>query len=446
MTKLKNFFSHALTLILLLVLGVILVLFLSNRVMQPTSEQGVPVTSAELAFQSPVQTAKPVALPTETPAATRTPDIVPVIITLFPTPTSAPSPTPTPTFEPLSDKPIMGFVFKSPQEVPNTRDPVGPFEIVEWLPNNSKEVLIKGPLSLETVNVLSGTSKLYATVKEPGNIRQPVWLPDTQGIAYLSRDFQTNKTNLLLGKVKNKPELLLSDVQPPLIPIQNRRGIAVYSKPDKVMKGVSLNKQLLSAVPAVLDRLPQSERSGFEAIPYTAVQPNGDWIAHYNIEGLQLVNSRTGEIKIINLGGNESEPLWAQDVKWSPDGQKMALIVTQGEFPIPFSDLFILDWPSGTLQKLGDTFAYITDVAWAPDSRHILLKPIIDEKDGFAITALYITDVSAVPSELVPVPIPIEGLTGSSGSLSWSPDGRTVLVEYFDGQETALYKIEVTPR
>lgn len=38
MTKIKNFFSHALTLVLLLVLGVILALFLSSRVSQPVIE------------------------------------------------------------------------------------------------------------------------------------------------------------------------------------------------------------------------------------------------------------------------------------------------------------------------------------------------------------------------------------------------------------------------
>lgn len=432
MQKIKDFFSNTFTLILLLVLGLGVILFLSNQTRQPITQQAPQTITVTVS-------------PADTPALTRTPTVIPVVVTIFPTPTPAPSPTPTPTFEPLSDKPIMGFVFKSPQEVPNTRNSVGYWEIVEWLPDSSEEVLVKGPLTLETINVISGTLNTYATISEPGNIRNPVWLPEDQSVAYLARDFQANKTNLLLGKVGSKSELLLSNVEPPVIPIDNKRSVAVYSKNDGSMKGVSPTRQESIVVPAALNSLPRSERSGFEAIPHTTTQPNGDWIAHYNIDGLRLINSKSEERRDINLGGDEFNPLWAIDAKWSPDGRKLALIVTEGGFPTSFSDLYILEWPAGTLRKVEDGFAYVTDVAWAPDSQHLLLKPIINEQDGFAVTALYLTDIS-MPSEFVPIPIPVEGLTATSASLSWSPDGQTILVEYFDGQETAIYKINVIAR
>lgn len=98
-----------------------------------------------------------------------------------------------------------------------------------------------------------------------------------------------------------------------------------------------------------------------------------------------------------------------------------------------------------TLQKVNDTFQFIKDVAWAPDGQHLLLQPVIGEKDGFSVLALYITNVLKT-SDILPVPIPIEGLSSGviDGGLSWSPDGRKVLVHYSDNTGSALYGIEVT--
>ena len=424
MQKIKNLFSNTLTLILILVLGLIVTLFFSNQTRQFVTQQRPEATTDS-----------------GTPASTRIPTVIPVVVTIFPTPTQAPTPTPTPTFEPLSDKPIMGFVFKPPQEIPNTRNSVGYYEIIEWLPDSSEEVLVKGPLTLETVNALSGTVKQYAEVESPGNIFQPIWLFEAEGVAYLAADIQANKTNLWLGKAGSKPEILLSDVGSPLIPMERGRGVAVYDKSEKGMKAVSPSKQNLKPAPQPATApFPQMTPG---KLLNTAYQPGGDWIAYYNVDGFRLVNSKTGEVRLVDLGERENEPLWAFDAKWSPDGQKLALIITRDRATFDFTDLYILEWPTATLHKVDDTFTFVSDIAWAPDSKHLLLKAVIDQKDGFNIFALYITNVST-SSDIVPVPIPIKGLAGFGDSLSWSPDGKTVLVQYFDGQEAALYRIDVT--
>jgi len=440
--KLKNFFSHILTLLGLLVLGLILALFFSQRGVQSPTKQGAPATTTELAFQAAQETPTPVVAATITPTATL--EVIPVIITTFPTPTPAPSPSPTPTFEPLSDKPIMGFVFEPPQEVPNTRRPDG-FDIIQWLPDRSEEVLLRGAYTLETVNILTGMVRLFATVKDPGGIgEQPVWLPEAQGVAYFA--WEAGQRKLFLGKEGAKTEILLPDAEPPLIPLGEEKGIATYSKNDKAMRGVLPNKQV-AALPAVLSNLPHPSKPGPPGTFHrVAVQPNSDWVAYYNIEGFQLVNIKTDEIQVINLGGSAPAPLWAMEVKWSPDGQKLALIVTQGPPAISFSDLYILEWPTGILHKIDDNFPYITDIAWAPDSKHLLFEAVIDQKDGMDVNALYITDLST-PSIILPVPVPIEGLGSNfGGGLSWSTDGQTVLVKYANDLGVALYKIEVSPQ
>jgi Tol biopolymer transport system component len=338
----------------------------------------------------------------------------------------------------------MGFVFKPPQEVPNTQNTDGSWEIIEWLPDSSEEVLVEGPLSLEVINVISGTARVYATVNAPGAIDQPTWLPEAAGVAYLTSD-GANQTNLWLGKANSKPEVLVADVGVPLIPIEKGQSLAVYHKNDQVMKVVSPNgKNIGVASQMVTTSLPQFPS---DKMIKTAHQPSGDWIAYHNMDGFQLANSQSGERQSIDLkkfGGNELEPLWVTDAEWSPDGQKLALIVTQGRSLYPFTNLYILDWPAGTLRKIDDTFTYVTDIAWSPDSQHLLIGAVIGRDEyGVDITALYITNVS-IPSEILPVPIPVDGLgINFGGGLTWSPDGKTVLVQYFDGQHVALYRIAV---
>jgi hypothetical protein len=123
----------------------------------------------------------------------------------------------------------------------------------------------------------------------------------------------------------------------------------------------------------------------------------------------------------------------------------LALIVVEGDTPVSYSDLYILEWPDGKGYQIKENYDFLHDIAWAPDSKHLLLQVDIGNKDGHSILALFITNVFE-SSEILPVPIPIDGLSSGyrGGGLSWSPDGRKVLVQYFDGQEVALYRIDVT--
>lgn len=349
--------------------------------------------------------------------------------------------------EPIPSENIVavgGYEFSLPQETSNTRKIPG-IKIVDWLPGSSHEVLLHGIFDLGILNITTGEVTIYATVKEPGNIRFPVWVPAVQGVAYLSWDIQTNQQNLWLSKAGNNPgRQLLSDVAPPLIPLE--RGLAIYSQRANVIQEISLSSQNLSPRPSVFNQLSPTELERFGATArQTAIQPNGDWIAvtRHNSRGVQFFNPQTEEAKLIDLGGEEPVPLWAMNAKWSPDGQKLALIVTQGIPPVNFSDLYILDWPTTTFWKVDDSFAFVNDTTWAPDSKHLLFKAFVGQKDGFNLNALYIIDVSTT-SEIMPVSIPNDGLSsGFGGAISWSPDGQKVLLIYSDDSGSTIYQMEV---
>ncbi len=422
--------------------GVVLLLWLIG------SQQQTPLT-AQANTPTPIATGWEVEI-TRTVTPTR-PTSTPIVLfatVIFPTrPTPAPTATPTPTFEPLSDKPIMGYVFSPPKEITNTRDSVGYYEIVDWLPNSSEEILVQGPLSFKTINIFNGQVKQYATFNVPGEDRPLVWLTDVKGVVYLAIDTQTRQVNLWLGQAdKKEPTLLLADVTVPFISVNKGKGVAVYHKPSQTMQVISPDKLNLRPVPQPIDfTFPNLK---IHKQMYTTYQPQGDWVAYYGVEGLQLVNTKSKEIRLIDLGGNKNELLWPKEVKWSPDGKKMALVLIQGRGMYDSSDLYILDWPTGALHKVEDKFTFISDIAWTPDSSHILFKAVINQKDGFNINALYITNIS-IPLEIVPVPIPIEGLTSFNGAVSLLANGKMALiVQYFDNHsnnhEVALYRIDVT--
>lgn len=444
MKRVRKLFSNTVILLLVAALAIGLTILLSHRAVEPITQQDPTVTITSVAA-----TKTPSSVPTATPMATETPVIIPVIITVPPSPTPAPTSTPfsISSFERQAAKSTFGFVFKPPQEIPNTQSPDG-FDIVDWLPGSSEEVLLKGAFTLEAVNILDGAVKVYATVNEPGNIWQPVWLPEVQGVAYISLDIQTGKQNLMLGQGEgSKTALLSSNASLPLIPLASLKqgnGLAVFSQDGQRIRRVSSDGTEADSLPASFNALLRLEQKTAKTFHYIAIQPDGNWFAYYNSEDFQLFNHHTGEIREIDLGGSGFEKLWVMYAKWSPDGQKLALIVTTGATPIDFSNLYILDWSTGKSYKVNVSFNFVTDIAWAPDSKHLLFEAVVDQKEGSDINALFITNIST-SSEILPVPVSITGLGSNfGGGLSWSVDGRTILAKYANDLGVALYRIEVT--
>lgn len=91
---------------------------LQSPLANPTAEIVESVARSPVALS----TTKPVVKATET---VQTPTPIPVVeITPIFSPTPAPSPSPTATFEPLSDKPIMGYVFGKPERLQGIDDNV----------------------------------------------------------------------------------------------------------------------------------------------------------------------------------------------------------------------------------------------------------------------------------------------------------------------------------
>ena len=152
-----------------------------------------------------------------------------------------------------------------------------------------------------------------------------------------------------------------------------------------------------------------------------AIHPDGKTVA-FNREN----KTWTGELK----GGVPKElPLpqipHAYPIAFSPDGSRLLLFDDRGEF-------WILPWPSGTARSLGKLSGL--DVAWLPDSRHVLMTR---GGEAHGLSLLDVTDGSSrvlytAPDIMIGMSVSSNGkkIAFSGGKAEWNvieaslPEGR----------------------
>ncbi len=177
-----------------------------------------------------------------------------------------------------------------------------------------------------------------------------------------------------------------------------------------------------------------------------------DWIAYYNPEQFLLVSPRTQEIKDVSLGeidhwGTPLE-LQASCGRWSPDGQKLALIVgaMYGQSGY-FSKFALFDLTTLKTKLIEVDATHITDLAWSPDGRQVLIQTRIGQLDGFGLIEWLLVNAETEQTLSVPIlPDPAAIGTPSCYGLTWSPKGNFIFGTFSHNFEDGLfewYRIEV---
>jgi Tol biopolymer transport system component len=422
--QLRSLFSNTGVLLLIAALAVGLAWLLGSRAAQKAAE----TVSTDAISQSPLATPVPA-----TPPATATHPVIPVIVTVFPTPTPAPSPTPTATFEPLSDKPIEGYIFGPPELIA----PRGYIEIAGWLPGSSEELIVSDfedeHYLVEFLNVKTGQRQRVVETSQ-NIVGKPVWLPAVRQMAYLAQD-KSGALNLYLSSAAGKPNsstLALGNLSSPLAPAPDGKNVLVFDNSMRQLLRVGQETPVARRL-SVAD-LPSAGGTGPFARYQDAWSDKTDWLAYYSPEKFVLINSQTGESRNVDLGKTSPgiEKFWAAYATWSPDGQRLALVVTSDSpfQTISFTQLAIFDLSTGNLQLIKDNFAYVTNVAWSPDKSNVLISATTGQLDGYDISALFLVNIDT--GQISPVPVAPKDALGFSpfSSLAWSPDGKQVIVGY----------------
>lgn len=389
---------------------------------------------------TPTSTVEPIRTPTPpiSPLPTRTPTSLP------PTPTPPTSPTPTRPVPRLED-----YVFGTPQVVLTHTSGIG---IAGWLPD-SENLLIARLVPtdttreyIETFNVQTGEQRRYGERHAGGP--KPLWLETIQRIAF------TNLTSLQPVSY----DLWVSGYGPARARQPVQQGVTPWS--------VAGGGNLLAFVPQGQRQLLWADENGrpvtrpaidlgaFGFIPEDGttrfsmvLSPGGKKLALYNYRfGLFIVDALTGtREREIALGDRPDRgKLWVFHACWSPDGRYIAILSTAGEGLVRFMDLIVLDVTSGAIRKLDLGLSYVTEVAWAPNSRHLVIRAVVSRQGGFDREGLYLVDaVTGATRHMLP-----DALFGGSGdrtwNLSWSPDGNTIITGCATDTEGRLCLIPVT--
>ncbi len=370
---------------LLVLIGLIVVLAMTfgelRRETQPASQ----------AFQSPIETPT---LPPYPPPGTPTPPGPPA------TPTVAPTPVPRCTFvarpAPAEPGPLLeAYHFSEPQVVLTHTSAIG---IAGWLPD-SQQLLITRDIpgtnrnSIDIFNVRTGELSTYA--ERDGYNGKPVWLQALRAVAYATFADQHLELWISHGDPQ-QVERLVPDVWGLSLAVEpDGKHLWYFSRsdPDRPRR---LNVETRAIQPAPLDlALLRYPKPGLEwamrdrSPSFRMVwRPDGSRIVLYSQFWTFLLDVRTNQVCELDLGEYIPEamdiPPWAMEAQWSPNGHYLAFITTDSlNAPLRRTELTILDMETGerrTLSPGPDVEPgrhYVTDMAWAPDSRYLAVLGIV---------------------------------------------------------------------
>jgi len=341
------------------------------------------------------------------------------------------------------------YSFSEPQVVYTPAANDANVEIVEWLPDNQRVLVvqnIKGvnQQTIELFNPETGERQVYA--KREWTEQHPSWNQELRAVVYPVKH--------VLKIVNNIPEftrqawvsygdpqsaqMMVDNLSQPYIVVKPGGKEIIYLKDKQISKRNGSLKELPSKLFDLDQWNYRKLKSGIFPLMYQmAWRPGTSQVFLYSFADVNpgytfLLDVDTGEICELDLGG------WAVVARWSPNGRYLAIDRSQApDRPVGSTVLAVLDTATGNLftsevvpQELGGRHT-IGSIAWAPDNHHLLVLGSVlpfpqcgpDCRDD---TRLYLVDViSGQVDSVLPEYQFIPNTAGTS--LAWSPDGSKVM-------------------
>ncbi|MGQ9628591.1 MAG: hypothetical protein ACUVV0_17005 [Anaerolineae bacterium] len=336
------------------------------------------------------------------------------------------------------------FVFGEPEVVLTHTHAI---EIAGWLPDSERLLIIRSDYPNSTkefvdiFNIYTGQLRHFG--KRESSRSKPIWLPSLQAVAYAdTATAEFDKLRISFGE--SKQELRIEGLSSLQIAVDSTGRRVIYfsqaAKKRLQMFDVTRETMQASLVDLALREKPDEERPFVYKI---ASHPKEAKVAIYNNYHFFLADLDTGTIQEIDLGTHLDGKLWAYNAEWSPDGRYLAMITTVGPPILPFTHLTVLDTGSGELRQIDLGLQYVADVAWAPDSRHVVVRAVVDQEDGYNRYGLFLADV--VTGEIRRV-LPSDVFSGGEWGwgLAWSPDGQWLITNCSNRTEGRICMAAVT--
>jgi WD40 repeat protein len=382
--------------------------------------------------------------------------IVPQITATLPPPTQTAHPTFTPLpgvqlpqcAFPLSDvlagegdAPDLQNYMLSEPKVAVTND--SSLRIVRWISN--EEVLLLRHLksgetetSIEILNIQ--TSQITQIAKDGKISGAPLWLPDRKAVWYIAYDLYTdptkNRSRLMVATLdKRIPQLTIEGVTQPLFTIPNGEDVAVLGSDRQRLVKIDIAKNV-TTLRNIAELTARNTK-----ILRVAQHPNSQAVALYNDATFVVMDLVTGKTMELNFGKWQIDNRWALDAQWNPDGKHIAVRVTAGRLPNPYSSLLILDIENECSWEIPVSRPfYIYEMAWSPGGRYLLVSGEIGTtQSGYAIIEYRLLDLATGRERKVNL------WNGDTGGVyfDWSPDGKTIIINCSTPERGALCTIAV---
>jgi Tol biopolymer transport system component len=343
------------------------------------------------------------------------------------------------------------YTFSEPQVVITPEANDSHAEIVDWLPDSQRVLLIQNfsdtiKQNIELFDPQTGSIQLYATRNQNFDL-SAAWVSGLNAVVYPSMNIiKDDKVN---HRVEFTRQMWVSQGDPNNAQLiaDNLEESYIAVKPDGSQMAYQHNKQLfkrdssLAALKSVAfdpTKWDHRQSSNSSLSPFkTAWRPGTSQIFFYShsmgsIGYTFLLDADTGQLCELNFDG------WALFGRWSPNGRYLAIVRNQeASFPVNSTDLAVLDTDTGDLYTMGVTPKetegryYVNDIAWAPDNHHLLTLGSVQSFPGCSPdchkdTQLYLVDfLSGQVNALIPARQYIANNSGTN--LAWSPDGYKVL-------------------
>ncbi len=134
----------------------------------------------------------------------------------------------------------------------------------------------------------------------------------------------------------------------------------------------------------------------YEWIYKTRVSPDGGWQVVFNIEHFLLINARTGQIKEVDLGERLGQKRWALDAQWSPDGERLAMVASIGDYLPRVTQLLLLDLQRGHIRGIEKPSGVVlSELDWAPGGRLLLAFGDREEDGGKFAPVVFLIDTES---------------------------------------------------
>ncbi len=395
------------------------------------------------------------ATPTAQPVATQEATVTPVQtapVTLTPAETVMPTETAQP--EPTSPVPgLNDYVFGEPKVVlTNTRRYIA---IAGWLPDSEHILITRGDPERPQMEFIETFNTRTEDVQRFGERHwmqgRPLWLPTLQGVAYADWVGKEYRVLYLSRGEAAQKQTVATELSSPYIAADppGQRIVFFTEATSEHPLLWEVQQETAHSLPFAL--APLSYSGPTRPLDYCiAWHPSEDKVAFYNNYHFFVTNLGTGQIQEIELGtDNYGRALWAMNAQWSPDGRYIAMLTTSGDLPVEFSELTILDPVSGELRSMHpEQYVYpgqyyVTDVAWGPDSYHLVVLAVVREDEiGVEYEGLYLTEVDNTEFQRLAPEHEFGGAWGEE--LAWSPDGLRLAVLCPTSEEGRLCIIPVS--